>query len=141
MPGSSPSRDATSLVGRARELAVLREQLDAAHGGHGGLVLIGGEAGIGKTALAGALCREAVERDAFVFAGRCYDLTETPPYGPWLDLFRGYRPGDGGPPGGMPPPPPAFAEPGIVGAVASQAALFRQTEDFFVALCARRPVV
>src|SRR6476619_4675973 len=97
--------DTPPLIGRDRELAVLRRRLDAALGGHGGLVLIGGEAGIGKTALATALCREAVERDAFVFAGRCYDLTETPPYGPWLDLFERYRPGDGGSPGSMPPPP------------------------------------
>ena len=26
-----------------------------------------------------------------VLAGRCYDLTETPPYGPWLDLVATYR--------------------------------------------------
>ena len=69
MPGSPPSRDATSLVGRARELAALREQLDAALAGHGGLVLIGGEAGIGKTALAEALCREAAERARGCWSG------------------------------------------------------------------------
>jgi len=75
LPGSAPP----PLVGRERELAFLRQHLNAAIGGHGSLVLIGGEAGIGKTALAEAVCLEASERAALVLIGRCYDLTETPP--------------------------------------------------------------
>ena len=58
---SSPNTPVT-LVGRDRELGILRDHLDAALAGHGSLVLIGGEAGIGKTALAEALCREASDR-------------------------------------------------------------------------------
>ena len=76
------------LVGRDRELAALREQLAAALGGRGSVVLIGGEAGIGKTALAEALGREAAEQGALVLVGRCYDLAETPPYGPWAEAFE-----------------------------------------------------
>jgi hypothetical protein len=72
---SSPS----PLVGREREQETLRERLQAALAGHGGLVLIGGEAGIGKTSLAEEACRDATERGALVLVGRCYDLTETPP--------------------------------------------------------------
>ena len=49
-----PTRPPT-LVGRARELALLRDHFAAARTGAGWLVLIGGEAGIGKTALAEAL--------------------------------------------------------------------------------------
>src|SRR6478672_11050190 len=55
--------------------------------GRGALVLIGGEAGIGKTALAEATLGEAGEQGALVLVGRCYDLSETPPYGPWRELF------------------------------------------------------
>jgi predicted ATPase len=52
-------------VGRERELGVLRYHLDAAMNGHGSLVLIGGEAGAGKTSLAEILTREAADRGAF----------------------------------------------------------------------------
>ena len=45
-------RRAPILVGRAREQGFLREALATAIGGSGRLVLLGGEAGIGKTALA-----------------------------------------------------------------------------------------
>ncbi|HEX5505636.1 MAG TPA: ATP-binding protein, partial [Thermomicrobiales bacterium] len=80
-PGMEMS-PATALVGREREQAALRGWLAAALAGHGRLVLVGGEAGIGKTALAEALCAEATEHGALVLVGRCYDLAETPPYGP-----------------------------------------------------------
>src|SRR5215217_3295712 len=86
------------LVGRERELATLREHLAAALGGRGGLVLIGGEAGIGKTALAEALLCDAAGQGALVLVGRCYDLTETPPYGLWIEALEqlptGYDRGD-----------------------------------------------
>src|SRR5262249_2657321 len=125
-----------SLVGRERELSLLRQHFDAAFEGHGSLVLIGGEAGVGKTSVAEAICREASERDALVLVGHCYDLTETPPFGPWVELFARYQPGDR-----MPALPAAFARRGTVGAVTSQAALFQQVTDFFLILAASRPLV
>src|SRR5262245_5297864 len=63
------------LVGRERELAILRAALASAFAGRGGLALIGGEAGIGKTALAEALLGQAAARGALLLVGRCYDLT------------------------------------------------------------------
>ena len=78
-------------------------------------------------------CRDA---GTLVLVGRCYDLTETPPYGPWVELFRRYRQADE-----MPPPPEVFAVRGTVGAVPSQMALFVAVEDFLKALAVRQPIV
>src|SRR5262249_59335471 len=56
--GSPAQHPLPVLVGRAREQTLLREELAASVGGHGRLVLVGGEAGIGKTTLARDLTRE-----------------------------------------------------------------------------------
>lgn len=78
------SRAGHHLIGRDREQAMLRERLVAARAGRGALVLLGGEAGIGKTALVEALGREAA-LEFTILTGHCHDLSATPPYGPWLD--------------------------------------------------------
>jgi len=135
-PRPSPDRATTPLVGREREQAILHEHLDAALAGQGGLVLISGEAGIGKTALADAICRGAEEHGGLVLGGHCYDLSETPPYGPWSELFRRYQPTND-----LPPPPAAFTRRDGVGAVANQSALFGQVQGFIDTLSARRPLV
>ncbi len=137
--GIAPSvaaREEMHLAGRERELALLRDKLVAAKGGEGGLVLIGGEAGVGKTTLAAAALRDAADAGFIVLEGHCFDLTETPPYGLWIDLFTRYHPTDD-----TPLIPEAFGQRGTVGAVASQAALFHQVQDFLVVLVARQPVV
>src|SRR5262249_58157435 len=50
---------AVPLIGREREVQELRAALDAAVGGSGRVVLLGGEPGIGKTRLASLLADEA----------------------------------------------------------------------------------
>jgi DNA-binding CsgD family transcriptional regulator len=130
--GSSPAASASPpLVGREREQAALCAALDAAFVGHGALVLLGGEAGIGKTALAEWLLAEAQDRGALVLVGRCYDLTETPPYGPWAEAFAQAPRGDDRP-----------APPDLTGRyTTSQAALFAAVRDHLAALAAARPLV
>src|SRR5689334_19156273 len=128
---------AEQLVGRDRELATLRAHLDAALAGHGSLVLIGGEAGIGKTALAGRLLAEAAGQGALVLVGRCYDLSETPPYGPWLEITAHYPIGAPG----LPPLPAIVTDRAVLAAVASQAALFDEILGWFAAVATARPLV
>jgi DNA-binding CsgD family transcriptional regulator/energy-coupling factor transporter ATP-binding protein EcfA2 len=70
-------------VGREHEQRALADCLSDALAGHGRLVLISGEAGIGKTTLVSWLAQEATRQSGRVLTGYCYDLTLTPPYGPW----------------------------------------------------------
>jgi hypothetical protein len=77
-----------TLVGRERELAELRRGLDAALLGRGGLFMVAGEPGVGKTALADAIGAEAVARGALVLWGRAWDGGGAPAYWPWLRIIR-----------------------------------------------------
>ena len=74
------------LVGRQAELDRLRSSLDDARRGGGSLVLVAGEAGIGKTRLAEEAARGA---DALVLWGRTTQSAGAP-YGPIVGLLRAY---------------------------------------------------
>jgi len=76
------------LVGRERERARLLAQLDAAIGGRGGLVLVEGEAGVGKTRLLQEVGRDAEWREVQVCWGRGRELAELPPYGVLREALR-----------------------------------------------------
>lgn len=76
------------FVGREKELAALRARLTAALDGHGGLVLVGGEPGVGKTTLVKQLIREAEQRGAFTVFGRCYESEGTVPYSPFVEMLE-----------------------------------------------------
>ncbi|KFU76013.1 regulatory protein, luxR family [Amycolatopsis lurida] len=67
------------FVGRAAELASLRGRLADAAAGSGGLVLVSGSPGIGKT----RLVEEAVSDATAVVWGRCADDPGAPPLWPW----------------------------------------------------------
>jgi predicted ATPase len=56
------------LVERETQLAALGEHLDAAAAGEGRLVLVGGEAGVGKTMLIKAFAAERADEVRFVWA-------------------------------------------------------------------------
>ncbi|RIK43252.1 MAG: hypothetical protein DCC58_09845 [Chloroflexi bacterium] len=76
-----PSR----VVGREREQTILSAHLAVALTGRGALVLLSGEAGIGKSALVRELAAAAEASGCRYLTGACYDGGATP-YGPWIEL-------------------------------------------------------
>ncbi|HUG14136.1 MAG TPA: AAA family ATPase, partial [Thermomicrobiales bacterium] len=136
-PPSSPFEPPSPpIVGRAHEQDILREGLAATLAGRGGLVLIGGEAGIGKTTLVSQLTGEAARHDALVLIGGCYDLMTTPPYGPWVDLNAQH------PMGKTDPDLPSVLRRGdTASTVASMGALFEEARSVLTTLSGTRPGV
>ncbi|MEV4275878.1 ATP-binding protein, partial [Actinoplanes xinjiangensis] len=76
----------TVMVGRDPDLAALREALKRAHGDEPATVLIGGEAGVGKTRLVEEFCHGL---DARVLLGQCLELGEEGlPFAPFAAALR-----------------------------------------------------
>jgi DNA-binding CsgD family transcriptional regulator len=73
------------VLERDAELTLLDAALDRAVAGSGSVVLVAGEAGIGKTSLVRAFLRTAGGR-ARVFAGACDDLVTPRLFGPFRDV-------------------------------------------------------
>ncbi|NYI06546.1 helix-turn-helix transcriptional regulator [Allostreptomyces psammosilenae] len=77
------------FVGRERESARLDALLDQAVEGEPGAVLIGGEAGIGKTRLLDEFLRRAEGRGAVTVVGSCLELgADGLPWAPFVSAFR-----------------------------------------------------
>ena len=76
------------LLGRTRELADLETMLDEAAAGHGALVLLTGEPGIGKTRLATALGERAAAEGHRVAWARGWDGGGAPAFWPWVQIVR-----------------------------------------------------
>ena len=86
-----PADEAKGIfVGREPELAELSACLEAAIAGHGRLVLLVGEPGIGKSRLAEELTAQARIRGARVLVGRCWEAGGAPAYWPWVQSLRTY---------------------------------------------------
>ena len=83
-----PSHNA--FVGRAREQSELRAALEDVSAGHGRLLLLSGEPGIGKTRLAEEISNDASSRGMRVVWGRCWEgggaarLLAVHPDTPWM---------------------------------------------------------
>ncbi|HEY8467730.1 MAG TPA: AAA family ATPase [Solirubrobacterales bacterium] len=77
------------LSGRAGELALLSSALERATAGEPGLIIVGGEAGIGKTRLLAEFAARARDGGAAVLVGECVEFTEVElPFAPLLGALR-----------------------------------------------------
>ena len=88
-PAAAPASSwRTALVGRESELAQARQRLDQTVAGHGTVLLLGGEPGVGKTRLAEEVLAEGSQRGCLALTGRCYEMEGTPPFIPWVEMVE-----------------------------------------------------
>jgi DNA-binding CsgD family transcriptional regulator/tetratricopeptide (TPR) repeat protein len=76
------------LIGRTATLEALQRAVDAAGRGQGRIVLISGEAGVGKSRLAAEAKTYAAGRGFLVLESACFPQDRMSPYAPVLDMLR-----------------------------------------------------
>jgi DNA-binding NtrC family response regulator/tetratricopeptide (TPR) repeat protein len=83
-------RTLTPLVGRGPELAQLRQTLARAAAGHGQVVAIVGEPGVGKSRLVWEVMRAQRDQGWLVGHGSAVSYGQATPYLPMIDLLKAY---------------------------------------------------
>jgi class 3 adenylate cyclase/tetratricopeptide (TPR) repeat protein len=86
------ARGLTRFVGRQTELTILKAALAQAGAGHGQVVAIVGEAGVGKSRLVDQFVQEADTQGWLVLDSAAVSYGQATPYCPVLDLLRRYCP-------------------------------------------------
>jgi DNA-binding SARP family transcriptional activator len=89
-PAEASVESRGAFVGRVTELAELAAGLEDALAGHGRLLLLQGEPGIGKSRLTEQLISSATGRGARILVGRCWEAGGAPAYWPWTHALRAY---------------------------------------------------
>jgi hypothetical protein len=130
---------ARTFVGREAERGEIRVALERAAAGQGGLVLLVGEPGIGKTRLADEASDDARARGFDVVWGRCWEGEAPPAYMPWTQVLRALPAPTSGRAAAL---APVLPELGAGRAAAGEAAGFELLEAVLAELAAaaaRRP--
>ena len=81
---------ALPMVGRAVELALIEQKLDLALHGHGQIVGITAEAGMGKSRLMAEVIRMARGRNVLGHGGECQSFGTSTSYLVWQNIWRGF---------------------------------------------------
>jgi adenylate cyclase len=82
------SDDSATLIGRDAERAQLLQSLHQTRSGRGSLILLLGDAGIGKTRLAEDALTAARRLGCQTLVGRCYEQEDTPPLIPYIEVLE-----------------------------------------------------
>jgi len=77
-----------ALVGRSREIDAITDAFSALEATQGSLLLLAGEPGIGKSALARHAADHARQRSIIVSWGFCWEAGGAPAYWPWTQVLR-----------------------------------------------------
>ncbi len=80
--------DRTTFVGREAERSVLSRLMERALGGEGGVAMIGGALGVGKTRIAAEFAAEASARGFVTLVGSCYDRENSIPFNPFVEILE-----------------------------------------------------
>ena len=83
-----PAPLSAPLIGRAAELGQLRQTLDVASRGHGQVVVVRGEAGMGKSRLVQEFASIALHAGARVVVSHAHESEQILPLGPWVEALR-----------------------------------------------------
>lgn len=124
------------LSGRVAELQLLRTCLSRVESGSGTFALVSGEAGIGKSSLVHVLEDDARQGGFLVLSGGSYDLSASPPYGPWLELIDRYQPDNQ-----LPPLPEFLSDPESLARLSTQERLHAEVLAFFTSIAETRPLL
>jgi DNA-binding SARP family transcriptional activator len=84
-----PPRAESSLVGRGAELATLHHALERALDVGAHVVIVSGEAGIGKTRLVQEFAGGPAPRQFRMLSASCHATEQPLPFRPWIDALRG----------------------------------------------------
>src|SRR5690349_15382811 len=76
------------LAGRTEELALLQRRFETVHHRYGSVILVSGEAGIGKSRLIRELKITAASLGTVALQGSCFAPDSTVPLAPFIDLLR-----------------------------------------------------
>ncbi|HOO70114.1 MAG TPA: AAA family ATPase [Spirochaetota bacterium] len=78
------------MVGRDREISLLKEKVQALKQGRGGIITVTGEAGIGKSRLLAELKASPEMRDAGLLEGRALSIGQIMSFHPLIDLLKNW---------------------------------------------------
>jgi predicted ATPase len=78
------------VIGRTSELSALHLLLARARNGEGQVVLLSGEAGIGKSRLVVEVKTRAAAQGFLLFQGQCFPTDRSCPYAPLLEVLRSH---------------------------------------------------